>query len=220
VLAANLDRDSAFAALVRDAHNALICFATCEWAALVPWLMIDTELCEMVGSLPEGTTLAEAIPEAFGASAPSADVAASPSAPPVVIAPPPVLLAISTRVPTLSVDISSRPRGQARVLVPPSHTSSRSPATASPVQMTPSPVVPPVSLRPPSAGSGADAVLPPTPGSAPSPSVAVPPVGTSRAVGACPLVPAAPDVGRPVRVCSSFSSCLCFVHVRFLVCVL
>ena len=186
--------------LVRDAHDALIRFARCEWATHMPWLMIDSELCEMVGSLPVGTTLAEAIPEAFGASVPSADVAASPSVPPVIIAPPSVLPATSARVPTLSVDVSSRPRGQARVLVPPSRTSSRSPATASPAQATPSPVLPPVPSRPPSAGSGAGAALSSTPGSAPSPSVAVPPAGPSRTIRARPAAPATSDVGKSGRV--------------------
>jgi hypothetical protein len=198
--------DAGLVALVRDAHNALIRFATREWAIIAPWVMLDMELCGLVGSLPEGTTLAEAIPEAFGASALTTVAAAPSSVPPVVIAPPSASpSAASAWAPTLSLDISSRLHGQARVLVPPSRTASRSPATASPAQTTPSPVVPPVSSQPPSAGSGADAALPPTPGSGPSPPVAVPPAGPSRAVRARPPVPVASDVGRSVRVCFSFS---------------
>ena len=204
--------DAGLVALVRDAHNALIRFATREWAIIAPWVMLDTELCGLVGSLPEGTTLAEAIPEAFGASAPPADVAAPSSVPPVVIAPPSAPpSAASVRVPTLSLDISSRLRGQPLVLVPPSRASSRSPATASPAQTTPSPVVPPVSSQPPSAGSGADAALPSTPGSGPSPSIAVPPAGPSHVVRERPISPAAPVVGKSGRVSAVlFTPSACF----------
>ena len=111
--------------LVRDAHDALIRFARCEWATRVPWLMIDSELCEMVGSLPVGTTLSEAIPEAFGALAPASVAAAPSSVPPVVVAPPSSPpSAPSARAPTLSLDTSSHSHGQTRVLVPPARTAS------------------------------------------------------------------------------------------------
>jgi hypothetical protein len=196
--------DAGLVALVRDAHNALICFTTREWAVIALWVMLDTELCGLVGSLPERTTLAEAVPEAFGASALTTVAAAPSSVPPVVIAPPSASPSFaSARAPTLSLDISSRLHSQACILVPPSRTASRSPATASPAQTTPLPVVPPVSSQPPSAGSGVDAA--PTPGSGPSPPVAVLPAGPSRAVRARPPVPVASDVGRSVRVCFSFS---------------
>jgi hypothetical protein len=188
-------------ALIRDAHNALIRFATREWAELAPWVMLDAELCELVGSLPEGTTLAEAIPAAFGAPDPASVAAPSSAIPPVVVAPPSALpSATSSRAPALFLDTSSRARGLTRVLVPPSRTASRSPATASPAQTTPSPVVPHVSSHPPSAGSGADAALASTLAPAPSLSAAVPPAGPSHVVQARPTAPAAPVVGKSGRV--------------------
>ena len=218
-LATGLDADVELTALIQDAHNALIRFATRKWAKHAPWLMLDAELCKFVGALPEGATLAEAFPREFGAFAPPAVVAAPSPVPPVVIAPPSApSSAVSARVPTLSLDTSSHPRGLGRVLVPPSRTASRSPATASPAQTTPSPVVPPgvfpVSSHPPSAGSGAGAALPPTSGPAPSPSSVLPPAGPSRPVRARPVVVAA-DSSKVPRVRLSLFFPFCFLTLIF-----
>ncbi|KAH9984946.1 hypothetical protein BJV77DRAFT_965802, partial [Russula vinacea] len=51
-LAGELDKDVELWALVRDAHNVLIRFATREWAQRVPWFMLDAPLCDIVASLP------------------------------------------------------------------------------------------------------------------------------------------------------------------------
>ena len=191
----------------------------------MPWMMGDEVIRDAIVRLPEGVTLAEAHPEAFG----SQDLA------PAVEAPLPVQSVLVTQpavspsaplasTPALSLDTSSGFRGPSPVLLPPARTASRSPVVASPARATSSPVVPPVVSRSPSTGSGAGPVPPSTPGSASSPSVPLPSTGSSRTVRPRRAVPttsaasdalAAPESAKFARVGFFFSSAVRFLDVYF-----
>ena len=163
----------------------------------------------VVARLPAGVTLIEAYPDEFPPPVPAPVVAAPLPVPPVVVAQPVASpSAPAAPTPTCSLDASSSFCGPTPVLVPPARTSPRSPATLSPAP-TPSPVVPPVSSRSPSVGFGAGSAPPSTPGSAPSPSVPLPPSGSSRTVRArrvaptalaAPAASAAPDTAKSAQV--------------------
>ena len=181
----------------------------------MPWVVGGQVMRDIVVQLPDGITLAEVYPDKFPPFILAPVDVAPPPVPPVIVTQPvatPSARLAST--PALSMDTSSSSRGPTLVLVPPTRTSSRSPAALSPAQ-TPSPVVLPASLCSPSTGSGAGPAPPSTPGSAPSLSVPLPPMGGSRSVcshrtaPAAPAVPtpsAAPDAAKSARVsffCSS-----------------
>ena len=172
----------------------------------MPWVVGGQAMRDIVAQLPDGITLTEAYPDEFPPFVPApVEVAPLPVPPVVVTQPVATPSARLASTPALSMDTSSSSRGPAPVLVPPAHASSHSPAAISPAQ-TPSPVVLPTSSRSPSTGSGAGLAPPSTPGSAPSPSVPLPPTGGSRSVcsrRAAPVVPtasAAPDAAKSARV--------------------
>jgi hypothetical protein len=212
-LAAGIDKDSELSSLAHDVHNALIRFATNDWAARVPWAMGGhEELQRIVSTLPDGVTLDEAYSRLFvsapGAAVPltsSSVVAPVPVVSPVVAsasASPAPILPLSVGVPPHSSRLSPLVVATSSAL---SRPGSRSPAGSSPALAASSPVGELLSSRPPSARSGVGATHPSPQGSAlsmPLSSAPLPPVGGARPQRAGPSVFAA-GASKVPRVCLS-----------------
>ena len=169
----------------------------------------------VIAWLPAGVTLLEVYPNEFPLPVLASVVAAPLLVPPVAVVQP-VASPSTLLVPTLthSLDTSSSFCSPTPVLVPPACTSLCSPAALLPAQ-TPSPVIPPISLCSPSVGFAVGPAPPSTLGSAPSPSVPLPPSGSSctiwthhvtpaalaaSAALAAPAASAAPDATKSARV--------------------